>query len=75
MGISRDTVVVEVGDYSEPCPAVLVARRTEKEDADAPVHTLHVTITVRLEKCFAFTELLGINIDKTILDQMCYNAG
>jgi hypothetical protein len=75
MGISRDTVVVEVGDYSKPCPAVLVARRTEKGDADAPVHTLHVTVAIRLEKCNAFTELLGIHIDKTIQDQMWYNAG
>jgi hypothetical protein len=30
MGISRDTVVVEVADYSKPCPAVL-GRQADNE--------------------------------------------
>jgi hypothetical protein len=43
MDISRDTVVVEVADYSKPCPAVLVAMRTKKEDARI---SIHITTTV-----------------------------
>jgi hypothetical protein len=32
VGLSRDTVVVEVRDYSKPCPAVLVPSRTQDDE-------------------------------------------
>jgi hypothetical protein len=36
-GISRDMVVVAALDYRKQSPAILVARRTEKEHADTYV--------------------------------------
>jgi hypothetical protein len=58
MGISRDTVLVEVVDYCKQCPAVLGPRRTEKEGADISVHALHITITASLDKMHRFHRVI-----------------